>query len=178
MYVRVISFGTNWWAMRSSDTNDPLCFTRRAAYFNAAALMCGRRLRHSAIYPGQIRFNATSGFDPEFPNRAIGKTFLCSGPRRLQKRSHLLFARPALTASPETYLATLNLFDHGLIQFDRQGWRSSGVRPISISLRAPRYEAMLLMGEQDWVETDLGRWQVDSNRCRLLLSEIETEGVR
>ena len=61
MRVCVISFGTNWWAMHSSDTSNPYCFRRRAAYFNAAALMCGRRLRHSAIYPGQIRFNAKSG---------------------------------------------------------------------------------------------------------------------
>lgn len=178
MYVRVISFGTNWWAMRSGDTNDPLCFKRRAAYFNAAALMFGSRLRHSAIYPGQIRFNATSGFDPEFPSRAIGKTFLCSGPRRLQGRCHLLFTRLALTAAPEAYLATVNLVDQGSIQFDRPGWRSSGVRPISISLRAPRYEAMLLMGEQDWVETDLGRWHVSPSSCKLLLSETKKEGLQ
>lgn len=171
MYVRVISFGTNWWSMRSSDIKDPLCFKRRAAYFNAAALLFGRRLRHSAIYPGQIRFNATSGYDPEFTKRAIGKTFFCSGPRHLEGRSHLLFARPASNATPEAYLATLNLLDHGSIQFDEPGWRSSGVRPISISLRAPRYEAMLLMGKQDWVETALGRWQIDPSNCRLLLSD-------
>lgn len=173
MYVRIISFGTNWWAMRSSNVSDPLCFNRRAAYFNAAALLCGRRLRHSAVYPGQIRFNATSGFDPEFPKRAVGKTFLCSVPRSLEGRSHMLFVRSASKAAPEAYLATLNLSDHGSIQFDEPGWRSSGVRPVSISLRAPRYEAMLLMGEQDWVETDSGRWQVDPSTCRLLLSDKE-----
>jgi hypothetical protein len=178
MYVRVISFGTNWWSMRSSDIKDPLCFERRVAYFNAAALLFGRRLRHSAVYPGQIRFNATSGFDPEFPKRAIGKTFLCSGPRRLEGRSHMLFARPASNATPEAYLATLNLSDHGSIQFDQPGWRSLGVLPISISLRAPRYEAMLLIGEKDWIETDLGRWQVDPSKCRLLLSEARKERLQ
>ena len=78
MHIRVISFGTNWWAMRSNDVNDPFCFRRKAAYFNAAGLMSGRRLHHSAIFPGQIRFNAKSGFDPEFPLRAVGRTFLCS----------------------------------------------------------------------------------------------------
>ena len=52
MYVRVISFGTNWWAMCSRDTSDPYCFRRRAAWFNAAALMSGRRLHHSAIFAG------------------------------------------------------------------------------------------------------------------------------
>ena len=37
MRVRLISFGTNWWAMHSHDTSDPYCFRRRAAWFNAAA---------------------------------------------------------------------------------------------------------------------------------------------
>ena len=84
MHIRVISFGTNWWAMRSSDVNDPFCFRRKAAYFNAAGLMSGRRLHHSAIFPGQIRFNAKSGFDPEFPLRAAWQdiSLLCATPIR------------------------------------------------------------------------------------------------
>ena len=94
MYVRVISFGTNWWMMHPSNTDDPYCFRRRAAYFNAAALKSGRRLHHSAIYPGQIRFNTQSGFDPEFPSRAIGKTFLCSGPDQFAGTDATLLAMP------------------------------------------------------------------------------------
>ena len=93
MYIRIVSFGTNWWAMNSHDTSDPYCFRRRAAWFNAAALMSGRRLHHSAIFPGQIRFNSKSGFDPEFPLRAIGKIFQCSPPRQFAGKMHLLFER-------------------------------------------------------------------------------------
>ena len=78
MYVRVVSFGTNWWAMHSRDTSDPFCFRRRAAWFNAAALMSGRRLRHCAIFPGQVRFNSKSGFDPEFPLRADWQDVSCA----------------------------------------------------------------------------------------------------
>ena len=176
MYIRVISFGTNWWAMRSTDTGDLLCFRRRAAYFNAAALMSGRRLRHSAIYPGQVRFNTKSGLDPEFPGRAIGKTFLCSGPNQCGGRTHLLVERIEKTTHPDAYLVTLNSADHGSIKFDERGWRSSGVIPVLISLRGPRYEAMLLMGASDWVESELGRWSVSQPDCRLLLSDCE-EGV-
>jgi hypothetical protein len=176
MYIRVISFGTNWWAMRSTDTDDPLCFRRRAAYFNAAALMSGRRLRHSAICPGQVRFNTKSGFDPEFPNRSIGKTFVCSGPTQFGGRTHLLFVRMERATPPDAYLVTLNSADHGSIKFDERGWRSPGVIPVSISLRGPRYEAMLLMGASDWVESELGRWSVSQPDCRLLLSDCE-EGV-
>lgn len=171
MYIRVISFGTNWWAMHAGDVDDPLCFRRRAAYFNAAALKFGRRLRHSAIFPGQVRFNAKSGFDPEFPLRAIGKTFLCSPPRLLAGKMHLLFERRAGRMTPDAYLVTLKDAEHGAIEFARPGWRSAGVRPISISLRGQRYEAMLLFGERDWVESDVGRWQIDGIRCRMALIE-------
>lgn len=170
MYIRVISFGTNWWAMHSDDADDPFCFRRRAAWFNAAALLLGRRLHHCAVYSGQVRFNSRSGFDPEFPLRAIGKTFLCSGPRQLAGRTHLLFARPAAEMTPDAYLVTLNSTDHGAIRFDRRRWKSARVQPISISLRGPRYEAILLFGEQDWVESDLGRWRVESSACRLMLA--------
>ena len=172
MYVRVISFGTNWWAMRSRDTSDPNCFRRRAAWFNAAALMSGRRLHHSAIFPGQVRFNSKSGFDPEFPLRAPGRIFQCSPPRQFAGKMHLLFERLTSQAMPDAYLVTLQSWKHGAIQFGKPGWRSAGVNPISISLRGPRYEAMLLLGDQDWVESDLGRWQVDPSQCRLRLSEV------
>lgn len=171
MHIRVISFGMNWWSMYSTDTSDPYCFRRRVAYFNAAALMFGRRLRHSALYPGQIRFNATSGFDPEFQSRSIGRTFLCSGPSEFGRKTHLLFMRLTSKIEPDAYLVTLRSADHGAILFDEPGWRSRGVQPISISQRRKRYEAMLLMRHQDWVKTDLGRWRIDAADARLVLAE-------
>jgi hypothetical protein len=170
MYVRVISFASNWWMMHPSNTDDPYCFRRRVAYFNAAALKSGRRLHHSAIYPGQIRFNTQSGFDPEFPSRAIGKTFLCSGPNQFAGKVHLLFQRLVTDAPPERYLVALNSVEHGMVRFRQPGWMSSGVTPISISMRGPRFEAMLLLRTNDWIESDLGRWYVNTNGSGLSLS--------
>lgn len=170
MHVRVISFGSNWWAMHSSDMSDPYCFRRRAAYFNAAALMYGRRLRHSAIYPGQIRFNGNSGFNPEFPSRSIGRTFRCSGPTEYAGRIHFLFLELVRSATTDAYLVTLNSAEHGAIRFNKPGWKSPGVRPISVSLRGLRYEAMLLIGATDWVQSELGRWQISAEGNRLSLS--------
>lgn len=171
MYIRVVSFGTNWWAMHSRDLDAPLCFRRSAAYFNAAALRFGRRLRHSAAFPGVVRFNAASGFDLEFPKRAIGKTFLCSTPNQFAGKTHLVFQRRVGRMTPDAYLVTLRNVEHGTIQFAQPGWKSAGVRPISISLRGQRYEAMLLFGESDWVESDVGRWRIDQIHCRIALTE-------
>jgi hypothetical protein len=177
MYVCVISFGTNWWALHSRDMADPFCFRRRAAYFNSAALLSGRRVRHCSVFPGQIRFNSQSSFDPEHPLRTAGKTFLCSEPRQFANRTHLLFQRCAPGMSPDAYLVTLKAAEHGAIQFTKPGWKSAGVRPISISLRGQRYEAMLLFGVQDWVESDLGRWRVDQVRRRIFLGSAEDDGA-
>jgi hypothetical protein len=175
MRVRIINFGTNWWVMHSGEINDPSCFVRKAAYFNAAALKSGRRLHHSAIFRGQVRFNSKSGFNPEFRSRAIGKTFVSPGPKQFEGRVHLLFERNVSTAQPDAYLVTLNSAEHGSIRFDKPGWRSSGVQPISISLRGPRYEAMLLMGAADWVWSELGRWTVDGAGNRLSLADCGEE---
>jgi hypothetical protein len=158
--------------MHSHETSDPFCFRRRAAWFNAAALMSGRRLHHSAIFPGQVRFNSTSGFDPEFPLRAIGRTFQCSGPQQFAGKMHLLFERRSTEMVPDAYLVTLKSSEHGAIQFAKPGWKSVGVRPISISLRGEKYEAMLLFGNGGWVGSDLGRWQVDPSQCRIRLNVV------
>ena len=79
---------------------------------------------------------------------------------------------------PDAYLVTLKSSEHGAIQFDKPGWKSAGVSPISISLRGPRYEAMLLFGDQDWVESDLGRWQVDQSQCRIRLNECQRRSAQ
>jgi hypothetical protein len=73
---------------------------------------------------------------------------------------------------PDAYLVTLKSVEHGAIQFAKPGWKSPGVSPISISLRGDRYEAMLLFGDHDWVESDLGRWQVDPSQSRVRLSVV------
>jgi hypothetical protein len=171
MRVRVVSFGTNWWAVHSRNLDDPYCFRRRVAWFNSAGLKSGRRLRLCWVYPGHIRFNQNSGFQAEYPLRSIGKTFLCAGPNRLRGRTHLLFVRLLGESPSDCYLVTLNEVSNGRISFDSSAWRSAGVQPISVSLRGFRYEAMLLMGTSDWIETDLGRWSVCADSQRLVLAE-------
>jgi hypothetical protein len=161
--------------MHSGDRSDPFCFVRRAAHFNAAALKSGRRLHHSAIFPGHIRFNSKSGFNPEFRLRAIGMTFYSPGPKQIDGRVHLLLEREAGKTDPDTFLVTLNSAQHGSIRFKEAGWRSSGVLPISISLRRERYEAMLLVGPEDWVRSELGLWHIDPAGTRLMLMDCDEE---
>jgi hypothetical protein len=170
MRVRIISFGTNWWGTHSLNLTDPYCFRRHAAWFNSAALKYGSRLRFCWIVRGHIRFNQTSGFNPEFVARSVGQTFLSSGPRQYAAATHLLFTKRIRNCLPEAYLVTLSDGDNGGIAFNSPGWKSAGVQPISVSLRRSRYEAMLLLRQDDWVETNIGRWRISDDGKRLVLS--------
>jgi hypothetical protein len=89
----------------------------------------------------------------------------------------MLFERRAGEMMPDAYLVTLKSAEHGAIQFAQPGWKSAGIRPISISLRGESYEAMLLFGVGAWVESDLGRWQIDQAKCRLWIN-IFHEGAQ
>lgn len=177
MRIRVIGFGTNWWSVHSRDLEDSFCFRRRAAWFNSAGLRSGRRLRLCWVYPGQVRFNRNSGFDPEYPMRSVGRTFVSQGPTMLRGRTHLLLSRIAHNGVvPDRYLVTMKTQDHGHISFSSRDWMSGGVQPISVSLRGSRFEAILLLGEEDWIRTDLGTWTIsqDGHRFALHTSERHT----
>lgn len=177
MRVRIISFGTNWWAAHSRDLNDPLCFRRNAAWFNSAGLKYGRRLRLCWAFPGYIRFNRTSGFHPEYPLRSAGKTFDCTGPNYLHGRTHLLVSTPANISTPDCFMVAINDQSHGRISFANRDWRSAGVQPISVSLRGQRYEAMILIGATDWIRTDLGQWAISGDGKRLVLNTTLSGGT-
>ena len=174
MIVRVLSCGANWWAMHSTQTEDPLRFRRTTACFNTTALMYGRRRRDCHIYPGVIRFNRTSGFDPEFVDRIGGKTFRVSGPNLHQGRITLLFQFPATGQEPEGFLVTLRRELHGRMDFRDKHWRSSGLQPIAVSRFGERYEAMVLMKRGHWIETERGRWVISQATHTLALEEGNT----
>jgi hypothetical protein len=167
MHIRMMSFGVNWWAAHSGDVNDPYRYRRNAAWFNSAGLKYGQRLRLCWVLPGQIRFNQSSGFNPEFRARTTGKIFECEEPRAFNGRIHLLVTKLANHCTPDAYLLTLTDGAHGEIDFKNPGWKSPGVRPISVSLRPPRYEAIVLMGANDWVRSDLGEWRLGPGQCNL-----------
>jgi hypothetical protein len=128
-------------------------------------------------FPGHIRFNQTSNFDPDRPQRSIGRTFECSEPNFLDGKIHLLVRLPANNNSPDRFLVTLNERAHGRISFATSAWRSAGVQPISVSVRGARYEAMVLISATDWVETELGKWILSADGGRIELETGTTERI-
>lgn len=172
MRVRIVSLGSNWWSARPQDVADPFCFRRNAAWFNSAGLKYGNRLRLCWVYPGQVRFNQSTGFHPEFPNRILGRSFECNEPNRINGRTHLLLTRRLdQTAVVDRYLVSFNERICGRIHFQRPHWKSVGVQLISVSLRRERYEAITLMSAGDWIESSVGPWMLSEDRSRLVLAD-------
>ncbi len=173
MMVKILSCGVHWWGMHSKNIEDPYCFRRKPTYFNTTGLIYGHRLRKCQIYPGVLRFNRTSRFDPEFVERIPGKIFRAAPPQLHDGKVHLLFEFPGNGQTPDAYLVTLHPETHGAIAFRNRNWKSPGVQPIAVSKQHDRYEAMLLMQPGHWVETDRGRWQISAATGNLEMHSAE-----
>jgi hypothetical protein len=159
MLVKVLQFGSNWWARFGQESDGPGRYTRRAAYYNSTGIPCGRTVRRHWIVPGLIRFNAAGGFNPHLPYRAIGATFLCSELTFLFGGNRLLFRNQLpKTTVPDCYLVVLSSDIHGAIRFSSERWTAATSGIIAASHLRERQEAMLLMKAGDWVETCCGFW--------------------
>ena len=166
MLVKVLGFGTNWWARFGRDADDPHRFTRRAAYYNSTGVRCGGKVRRHWITSGLIRFNGVGDFNPNFPERAIGRTFVCSDLAYAFGGNRLLFqSKAAKSAVPECYLVVISAAEHGRIDFSSNVWKSIFSRVIAASQLREKQEVMLLMKPGDWVQTSTGFWQLSIPGC-------------
>jgi hypothetical protein len=161
MLVKILGFGSNWWARFGRDPQDRYRFTRHAAYFNSSGLRCGSKLRRHWIVPGLLRFNSVGDFNPQFPNRSVGATFECADQTFAFGGNRLLFVSKTVdSAPPDSCLLTLSSERYGAFDCRSPGWKSETVFPIAVSQLRGRGEALLLMWPGDWVRTSLGVWQL------------------
>jgi hypothetical protein len=160
--VKVLAFGSNWWARFGRDPQDRYRFTRHAAYFNSTGLHCGRKIRRHWIVPGLIRFNGVGDFNPQFPNRHLGMIFECADLKFACGGNRLLFTRRApQSATADYYLTVLSSERFGEFNFRGPDWKSDSVLPIAVSHLHAKQEAMLLMKPCDWVRNSLGIWRLN-----------------
>ena len=118
-------------------------------------------MRRQWILSGLIRFNCVGGFNPHFPNRALGKTFECADLTFASGGDRLLFVKNAKQMlAPDYYLVVLSSDTRGVINFCDAGWKSGSAMPIAVSSSGCRQEAMLLMKPLDTVRTSLGVWRL------------------
>ena len=165
MLVQVLSFGTNWWARFGRNVDDPHRFARHAAYYNSTGVRCGNKVRRHWIISGLIRFNGIGDFNPNLPDRAIGRTFVCSDLSQAFGGNRLLFeTRVPKTAVPDCYLVVVSSDVYGPIDFSSGVWKSVFSRVIAASHLRDKQETMLLMKPGDWIQTNTGFWQLSIPR--------------
>jgi hypothetical protein len=161
MLVKVLNFGTSWWARFGRNAEDPYRFSRHAAYYNSTGVRCGQKVRRHWITSGLVRFNGVGDFNPNLLERAIGRTFVCSDLAHAFGGNRLLFqSKASKLAVPEWYLVVISSDVHGQIDFRSGTWKSVFSQVIAASQLREKQEAMLLMKSSDWVQTSTGFWQL------------------
>jgi hypothetical protein len=160
MSVKILEFGSNWWARFGRDHKDPHRYTRHAAYYNSAGIRCANKVRRYWVLPGLVRFNGVGDFNPHFPSRSIGETFWCANPVFTSGGNRVLFVKRAKNAVPNLYLVVVSSDRHGVLDLGNPAWKSQSIWPISVSQMRDRQEALLLMEPEDWVRSALGIWRL------------------
>ena len=161
MLVKVLNFGTSWWARFGRDAEDPYRFSRHAAYYNSTGVRCGSKIRRHWITSGLVRFNGVGDFNPNLPDRSIGRTFVCSDLTHAFGGNRLVFQSKApRSAVPEWYLVVISSDLHGQIDLSSTAWKSVFSLVIAASQLREKQEVMLLMKASDWIQTGAGFWQL------------------
>jgi hypothetical protein len=155
MLVGVTGFGSVWRRRTEGDASN---WYARTAYFNTSGVMVnGRIVRHRKI-AGHARFNSAGGFNPNYPNRMIGKVFACHEPCVWNGQNKVFFSHIVQTpARPDCFLVAVRSQEFGALHVGAEGWKSDESYLISFSEWRDRQEAMLLMSCGNWVRTELGR---------------------
>ena len=160
MLVKILEFGSNWWARFGRDPHDRYRYTRHAAYFNSTGVRRGNRMRRYWAVPGLIRFNGVGDFNPHFPGRAVGEIFECSDLFFARGGNRVLFRRKvAKSCRPDYFLSVLSSDRFGVLRFEGSD-TSGSPTPLAVSRIGEKQEAMLLMKAGDWVRSTLGIWQL------------------
>ena len=155
MLVKVLSFGSNWWARGRRTPVEAM------AYYNSTGVRCGSKIRRHWVISGLLRFNAISNFNPARPERALGGVFLCSELAWALGGNRLVFhSRVSDSLEAECYLISVSSFEYGWADLASSVWRSALSRVIAASQLGDRQEIMLLMRPADWISTGTALWQL------------------
>jgi hypothetical protein len=157
MLVGVTGFGSVWRRRVQRDASNPERFAR-AAYFNTTGVMAnGTVVPHRKI-AGHARFNCVGGFNPNYPNRMIGRVFACDEPCVWNGQNKVFFRHNVpKPVEPDCFLVVVRSQEFGHLHVGAEGWKSDESFLVSFSEWRDQQEAMLLMACGNWVQTDLGR---------------------
>jgi hypothetical protein len=166
MLVRIIGFGSVWSLRVSCDEDDPRRFAR-ATYYNTTGLVVNGKPRRRWTHGGDIRFCGTrSGFDPNYPSKALGRTFECFVLGIWQGHSRVTVRKQVRAAKPDCYLVVTDDKQTGGIDTSSAAWKSNDTLLLSLSQWKEYQEILLLMPAYGWVRGRLGTFYLEPGTNR------------
>ena len=79
MLVKILGFGSNWWARFGHDPHDRYRYTRDAAYFNSTGVRCGQQDEALLMVPRLDSVQRNRRVQPHSSrNRVVGEVFECA----------------------------------------------------------------------------------------------------
>ena len=128
MIVGVTGFGSVW-RRRIRDDGSGRSRFAQMSYFNTTGVMVnGRLVRHRKI-AGHVRMDGISGFNPNYPCRAIGKVFECAEPCVWNGQNKVLFRRLLHAAArPDCFLVVTRSAEVGHLDLTASDWKSDDSR--------------------------------------------------
>lgn len=173
MVVAIQGFGSAWERRLGKDPSDLERFAR-AAYYNTTAVPVNGKLRYRWRVGGKVRFNSASGFNPNYPTRALGRAFECAAPVERNGWSQILFERVLpRNAQPEMYLFAVSTERVGYIDAHSVCWKGDSVQLVSFSEDHQQQELLLLMPAYSWVRGELGTFFVEPSPAALCSARLQ-----
>jgi hypothetical protein len=147
-------------------------------YYNTTGIDIAGTIRQRPQIVGYARFDGCGGFNPNRPSQMIGRVFECAEPCVWQGQNKLLFKR-LLNApeKPDSFLVVVRAQLVGKLTIGGTDWRSADTWLISFSECGNQQEAMLLMPEHTWMQTDLGRFVLEPEARRPWVARLVLASV-
>jgi len=166
MLVAVTGFGSVWRHRFGTNADDARRFAR-AVYYNTTGVVVEDKVRQRPRICGYARFDAVSGFKPNFPSRTINRVFECGEPSVWMGYNKLLFKRMLTAAErPDRFFVVVRPELTGVLEVGTAGWRSPDTWLLSFSECAQQQEAMLLMPAYSWIVGQFGRFVLEPSERR------------
>ena len=156
MLITVTGFGSVWRQRFGKDTGE-MNRLSRAAYYNTTGVVVNGVIRTRPQIVGHIRFNPIGGFNPNYPDRMIGRVFQCAAPCVWQGQNKVLFERMLPGPQrPDYFLVAIRHGQVGRLDLTQPSWKSDDGLLISFSEWHCQQETMILMPAHAWLRSDLG----------------------